>query len=65
MASDYLHRIERVEAAITPTNELHIVPVHDGQTNAGALAAYASVRGYALAEVCGPVVFLADVDLRL
>ena len=40
--SNYHSRLDRVEAAIAPKDELIVLIVRDGQTNEGALAAYAN-----------------------
>ena len=62
---NYEARLDRLEAAIAPRDELHLVPVRNGQTNDEALAVYASARGCVVVEVCGTVVYFTSADAAL
>jgi hypothetical protein len=65
MASDYCHRLERVEAAIAPRNQLVVLVLKDGDSQEDALAAYARAHGLTAAEVGGHVVCLSEADWLL
>ena len=62
---NYEGRLDRIEAAIAPKDELHVLFVRDGETNERALAAYAEERGITIAEVRGTVLYLSKDDARL
>jgi hypothetical protein len=60
----YEARLDRIEAALAPTHDLHIVTVHVGQTIEEAQQAYATERRLMLAEVRGTVVYLTSYVAR-
>lgn len=64
-AASYADRLAKVEAALAPVVNWHLIPVYDGQTRDEAKAAYAAVRGITLAEVRGTVIFMTEIDMRL
>ena len=62
---NYEARLDRIEAAIAPKDELHVLLVVDGETNDQALARFAEERGITMAEIRGTVVYLSEDDARL
>jgi len=63
--ANYEARLDRIEAAIAPKDDFHVLLLLDGETSEPALAGYAERRGITVAEVCGTVVYLSEADARL
>jgi hypothetical protein len=62
---NYQARLDRIEAAIAPKDELHVIVVLDGETNEQALARYAEQRRITVAAVRGPVVYITETEARV
>ena len=62
---NYEARLDRIEAAIAPKDELHVLFVRDGETNEQVLTRFAEERGTTMAEVRGTVVYFSEGDARL
>jgi hypothetical protein len=61
----YADRLDRIEAAIAPTDDFHVVHRRYDETAEQALARYAKARGCAAAEIRGTVVYLTDYDMSV
>ena len=59
---NYQSRLDRIEAALAPKDDFHILMVHDGETNEQALGRFAERRGITIAEVRGTVVYVTRYD---
>jgi len=62
---DYGARLDRIEAAIAPKDDFHVLLVLDGETNEQALARYAEPQGVTMAEIRGTVVYVSEGDTAL
>ena len=62
---NYQSRLDRIEAAIAPKDDFHVLMVHEGETNELALARFAGPRGIRPDEVRGTVIYFTEADAAL